>query len=268
MKQFTVNVVQMEISRGQPDDGTLERMISAIRSTNCDLVVFPELATTGYHIFDQIDKLAEPVPGPTTNTLSSVAKESNTAILFGMPVKDGTNFYNSAIWIDRDGKIQAQYNKRHCWGNEQKVFSTGERYKIVDSPFGRIGIQICYDLNFPAASAALVQAECDLLINISAWTTRMERDWRTLLPARAIEQGAYVVGCNFAGTDAGSTFCGRSVVIEPDGTSIVEMGTQPGQTSATLYPGVVEAERQRNPMRKDRNNSDEYTENLEVQTYK
>jgi (R)-amidase len=94
------------------------------------------------------------------------------------------------------------------------------------------------------------------VVNLSAWTVRMERDWHTLLPARAVEQGAYVVGCNRAGLEAGDSFCGRSTVVEPDGTTVVEMGDAPGRVSVTLDPGVVAAERARNPMRTDRPTTD------------
>lgn len=256
MERCTVSVVQFESTLGRADDGTLDRMADAISAADADLVVFPELATTGYHIFEDLPALAEPVPGPTTNALGAAAAAANTAVLFGMPVQDGSAVYNSAVWLDADGEVRTRYDKRHCWGGERAVFETGDEYALVDAPFGRVGVQICYDLNFPEASAALARAGCDVLVNLSAWTVRMERDWETLLPARALEQGAYVVGCNHAGTEAGRTFCGRSAVFEPDGTTIVEMGDSPGQISVPLDPDVAAAERRRNPMREDRPASD------------
>lgn len=256
MKRFTVNVVQFDSTLGPADDGTLDRMADAIAAADADLVVFPELATTGYHVFDDLPEVAEPVPGPTTEALGAAAADAGTEVLFGMPVQDGDDVYNSAVWLDADGDVRTRYDKRHCWGDERAVYAVGDSYCVVEAPFGRVGVQICYDLNFPAASLALARAECDVVINISAWSVRMERDWHTLLPARAIEQGTYVVGCNRAGTEAGNTFCGHSKVIEPDGATVVEMGGGPGQVSATLDPGVVAAERERNPMRRDRPDTD------------
>ncbi|WP_324662908.1 carbon-nitrogen hydrolase family protein [Haloarcula sediminis] len=252
MKRFTVSLVQFESSLGPADDGTTERMAEAIAAADADLVVFPELATTGYHIFEDLPDLAEPVPGPTIETLGAAAADANAEVLFGMPVRDGESVYNCAVWLTANGDMRARYDKRHHWGDERGVFAVGDEYTVVDAPFARVGIQICYDLNFPAASAAIAQAGCDVLINISAWTVQMERDWQTLLPARAVEQGAYIVGCNRAGTEVGNTFCGRSTVIEPDGSPVVEMGSGPGQVSVTLDPGVVAAERARNPMHEDR----------------
>lgn len=252
MNRFSVSVVQFDSTLGPADDGTSARMADAIAAADAELVVFPELATTGYHVFADLDEVAEPVPGPTTERLGAAAAEAGTEVLFGMPVREGEDVYNCAVWLDSDGDVRARYDKRHHWGDERGVYATGDSYCVVDAPFGRVGVQICYDLNFPAASAALARAECDVLVNIAAWTVRMERDWHTLLPARAVEQGAYVVGCNRAGTEAGNTFCGHSTVIEPDGSTVVEMGTGAGQVSVTLDPGVAAAERARNPMREDR----------------
>lgn len=256
MKRFTVSVVQFDGTLGPADDGTLDRMAAAIAAADAELVVFPELATTGYHVFDELTAVAEPVPGRTTETLGAAADGADTEVLFGMPVRDDDAVYNSAVWLDADGDVRARYDKRHLWGDERDAYAVGDAYGVVDAPFGRVGVQICYDLNFPAASLALARAECDVVVNVAAWTARMERDWATLLPARAVEQGAYVVGCNRAGTEAGNTFCGRSTIVEPDGSRIVELGDDPGQVAATLDPRVVAVERERNPMRADRPEED------------
>ena len=252
MNPFSCNIVQFDAPLEEPKEETVSRMVAAIEAADADLVVFPELATTGYHVFDRLEELAEPVPGPTTETLGAAAADTDSEVVFGTPVADGEAVYNAAVWLDSDGAVRARYDKRHLWGDERGAFEKGERYLVVEAPFGRVGVQICYDLAFPEASAALAREECDLFVNLSAWTVKMERDWDTLLPARAVEQGAYVVGCNRAGTEAGDSFCGRSMVVEPDGSVIAELGNGAGQLTATLDPGVVAAERRRNPIRTDR----------------
>lgn len=256
MKRFTVSVVQFDSSLGPADDGTLDRMAEAISAADADLVVFPELATTGYHVFEDLPAVAESIPGRTTETLGAAAATADVGVLFGMPVQEGEAVYNTAVWLDTDGEVREQYDKRHLWGDERDGYTVGDSYSVVEAPFARVGVQICYDLNFPEASLTLARAECDVVINIAAWTARMERDWQTLLPARAVEQGAYVIGCNRAGTEVGNTFCGRSTIIEPDGSKVVELGDDPGQVAATLDPRVVAVERERNPMRADRLESD------------
>ncbi|SEO20445.1 Carbon-nitrogen hydrolase [Halogranum amylolyticum] len=252
MNRFTCRLVQFDSRLGSANDDTLGRMREAIETADAELVVFPELATTGYNTFDTLDSIVESVPGRTTAKLGDIAQANDVEVVFGMPVEDDGDMFNSAIWLDSDGEVKARYNKRHLWGDERDAYTPGSKYLVVDAPFGRVGVQICYDLAFAEASAALAQANCDVFVNISAWSFRMERDWDTLLPARAIEQGAYVLGCNRAGTEPSGSFCGRSTVIEPDGTRIVEMGDSPGYVDVTLDPGVVETERARNPIRKDR----------------
>lgn len=256
MKRFTVSVVQFDSSLGPADDGTLDRMAEAISTADVDLVVFPELATTGYHVFEDLPAVAESIPGRTTEALGAAAAAADAEVLFGMPVQDGEAVYNTAVWLDTNGEVRARYDKRHLWGDERDVYAVGDSYGVVEAPFARVGVQICYDLNFPEASLALARAECDVVVNIAAWTARMERDWKTLLPARAVEQGAYVIGSNRAGTAAGNTFCGRSTIIEPDGSKVVELGDAPGQVTVALDPRVVAVERERNPMRADRLESD------------
>lgn len=252
MNRFTCRLVQFDSQLGSTSDDTVGRMRDAIETADAELVVFPELATTGYNTFDTLDSVAEPVPGPTTAELGAVARANEVEVVFGMPVEDDGNVFNSAVWLDTEGEVRARYDKRHLWGDERDAYTPGSRYLVVDAPFARVGVQICYDLAFAEASAALARANCDIFVNISAWSFRMERDWDALLPARAIEQGAYVLGCNRAGTEPSGSFCGRSTAIEPDGTRIVEMGDRPGYVDVTLDPGVVETERARNPIRDDR----------------
>lgn len=265
MKPFDCLLVQFDAPLAESSERTVSRMVTVIEESTVDLVVFPELSTTGYHIFGRIEELAEPVPGPTTERLGAAAKAADTAVVFGMPVVDSGSFYNTAVWIGSDGTVQGQYNKRHLWDEERGVFDTGDQYVVIEAPFGRIGIQICYDLVFPETSAALAAAECDLLVNISAWTARMERDWHTLLPARAIEQGAYVVGCNRVGVESGDSFCGKSKVVEPDGTVIQQLGDTSGRMTTCLSPGVIQAERNRNPLRTDRIEKIEDIETIDIE---
>ena len=92
----------------------------------------------------------------------------------------------------------------------------------------------------------------------------MERDWHTLLPARAIEQGAYVVGCNRVGVESGDSFCGKGKVVEPDGTVIQQLGDTSGRMTTRLLPGVVQAERNRNPLRTDRLEKIEDVETIDI----
>lgn len=250
-----IALVQFDVSIGPATDGTIGRIRSKITriGPDVDLVVFPELATTGYTVFEQARSIAEPVPGPTTEAVGEAAAAADTNVLLGMAVSDDTGaLRNALVWIDRDGDVALQYDKRNLWGRERETFTPGDDVAVLDCDTTRIGVQICYDLNFPAFSAALARSEIDVLVNCSAWSVPMVGDWNRLPPARAVELGAYVCGCNRAGTEPDLEFCGRTVVHNPDGSERSRLGEDPGTTIVELDPDVLAAERARNPMREER----------------
>lgn len=256
MSLDTVALVQFDPTVGPADDGTLERLCDRIRETAAeadpDLIVFPELATTGYSIFDRIDACAEPILGPTTRAVGEAATGTDVHVLFGMPVRDEAGVRNSAVWIDRSGAVRARYDKRNCWGEERSAFVPGDDVLVLECEGRTLGVQICYDLNFPEQSVAFAREEVDAIINISAWSIPMAGDWNRLLPARAIENGAYVLGCNRAGVEGALEFYGRSTVYEPDGSIAGRLDSDPGVLVHRLSNEALEAERKRNPMRRDR----------------
>jgi len=254
MSLETVTLVQFEATVGPSEDGTLERVCERVRESgsDSDLVVFPELATTGYSIFDQLEVCAEPVPGPTTRAVGKAATEANTHVLLGMAVRGEVDVRNSAVWIDRTGEVRAQYDKRQPWGDEREEFLSGEDLLVVDCGGRTVGVQICYDLNFPEQSAAFARTGVDLLVNISAWSVPMRGDWDRLLPARAIENGAFVLGCNHAGSEGDLEFYGNSTVYNPDGSVASRLDDEPGTLTCRLEDELLTRERDRNPMFQDR----------------
>ncbi len=254
MSLETVTLVQFDSGLGPAEDGTLERVCQRVREAglDSDLVVFPELATTGYSIFDRLEVCAETIPGPTTREVGKAAAEAGTHVLLGMAACDEVGVRNSAVWIDRTGEVRARYDKRQPWGDEREAFVPGEELLVVDCEDRTVGVQICYDLNFPAQSAAFARAEVDIIANISAWSVSMCSDWDRLLPARAIENGAFVLGCNHAGGEADLEFYGRSTVYNPDGSVAARLEDEPGTLTCRLENELLTRERSRNPMRQDR----------------
>lgn len=252
----TVALVQFDPTVGPADDGTLDRCRGLIREivadANPDLVVFPELATTGYSILDRVDEYAEPIPGPTTRTLGDVAVDTGVHVLFGMPVRDRDGVRNSAVWIDRSGTVSARYDKRNPWGDEREAFVPGDDALVVDCEGRTVGIQICYDLNFPGLSGAFARADVDVLVNLSAWSIPMAGDWDRLLPARAIETGAFVLGCNRAGAEGDLQFYGHTTAYGPDGSIGGRLEGEPGSLVHHISDEDLRRERARNPMWRDR----------------
>lgn len=270
MSLNTVALVQFDPTLGPADDGTTERLRERIREaaaeTAPDLIVFPELATTGYSIFDQIEACAESVPGPTTRAIGEAAAAVESHVLFGMAVRDERGVRNSAVWIDRSGSVQARYDKRNPWGDERAAFVPGDDILVLECEGRTLGVQICYDLNFPAQSAAFAREGVDAIINISAWSVPMAGDWDRLLPARALENGAYVFGCNRAGAEEDLTFYGHTTAYEPDGSIADRLDNQSGILVSHIERETLRNERARNPMRCDRRDDRPTTNRVTIGT--
>ncbi|KQU56024.1 nitrilase [Sphingomonas sp. Leaf339] len=165
---------------------------------------------------------------------------------------------NRGYVIDADGAIRAKYDKLHLFDvdlpsgeswRESASYAPGEATTVVDSPVGRIGLSICYDIRFPDLYRALSDAEATVLSVPAAFTRPTGvAHWEVLLRARAIEAGAFVVAAAQTGTHAdGRTTYGHSMVVDPWGKVLLDMGEAPGLAVVDLDPTVLVDVRTRIP---------------------
>ena len=132
---------------------------------------------------------------------------------------------------------------------ESRSYRAGDHAVSLDLPWGRLGLSICYDLRFPALYRALAESGASFLAIPSAFTRQTgEAHWQTLMRARAIENGAYVIAAAQGGkhADGRETF-GHSIVVDPWGTVVAEAGTDPGVVFADIDPAQVTLVRGRIP---------------------
>ena len=165
---------------------------------------------------------------------------------------------NRAFVINPQGDITARYDKIHMFDvdlaggesyRESRSYKAGDIAVATDLPWGRLGISICYDLRFPALYRALSEAGASFIAIPAAFTKQTgEAHWTTLMRARAIENGAYVMAAAQGGKheDGRETF-GHSIVVDPWGKVIAEGGTEPGVTFADIDPALVATIRGRIP---------------------
>tara|TARA_B100001179_G_scaffold231585_1_gene221880 strand:+ start:450 stop:1265 length:816 start_codon:yes stop_codon:yes gene_type:complete len=158
---------------------------------------------------------------------------------------------NRSFVVDANGEIAARYDKIHMFDvdlasgetwRESSAYRPGNQVVTAQTPVGRLGLAICYDLRFPALFEALGNARCDLISVPAAFTVPTGRaHWHVLQRARAIEASAYLVAAAQAGTHAdGRTTYGHSLVIDPWGEVLVDMGEgQPGLAFAEVNPARV-----------------------------
>ena len=171
---------------------------------------------------------------------------------------DGDRWVNRAFLIDAAGAIIARYDKIHLFDvdlpngdryRESAAYAPGDRAVVAATPWGGLGLTVCYDLRFPTLYADLARAGADVIVIPAAFTVPTgTAHWYTLVRARAIETGAFVVAAAQSGdhADGRSTF-GHSLVVDPWGTVVLDMGTTPGAAVCDLDLTAVAATRARMP---------------------
>jgi predicted amidohydrolase len=222
LREITVAAVQMSPQLGEQPDNLLrmaELLDKICTEQHVDLVVFPELITTGYECGVQFTDLAERVPGPNVNLIAQRASDYGTHVLFGMVAKEKVEsiLYNAAVMVGPDGEVIGQYHKIHLRGEERLAFRPGFRYQVWETEFGNVGVMLGWDLAFPEVARALALDGAEVVCVCANWENPNADEWRTYLLSRAYENAVFVVGANRVGEEYTYHFFGDSMVIGPRG---------------------------------------------------
>ncbi|MEV6830765.1 carbon-nitrogen hydrolase family protein [Amycolatopsis sp. NPDC051102] len=222
--------------------------------TDADLVVTAEMSTTGYHIGARTHELAEPADGPTAARMSALARETGVALAYGYPESDGEHVHNSVQLVDAAGRRLANYRKTHLFGDLDKAWFTPGDEAVVQADLGgvRIGLLICYDVEFPELVRAHALAGTELLVVPTALMHPYELVADTLVPARAYESQLFVAYANRCDTEQELTYCGRSCVVAPTGAVLARAGAGPELIAADVTRDVLLASRTENTHLADR----------------
>lgn len=225
----------------------IARMTAFATKDGTKLIIFPELATTGYFISDRIDELAEPIPGPTTEALTKIAREHDIWLVVGMAEKADGKYYNVSVLVSPDGLV-GSYRKVHLFDSEKATFALGDQQALFDTPVGTVALTICYDLLFPEYIRSLVLAGADLIINSTNWISdEYQRDvwgWtgartEALAATRALENTVHVAMAARTGEEAGFHSLGHSCIAAPSGDVLAIVKDGEGVASADV---VIESE--------------------------
>lgn len=224
---------------------------------DADVVVLPEMWPQGYFAFDEYRAVAQPADGEIASALSEAARRASVHLVGGSFVEarpDG-RLHNTSLVFGPGGERLALYRKVHVFGygsRESELVSHGEGPAVVEASFGGIGLAICYDLRFPELFRSEVDAGAKVFVVPAAWPEARVEHWRLLLRARAVENLAFVVGCNGAGRDHDVDVGGFSAIIEPRGDVLAEAGAEPTVLRARLDLDAVDAYRDDFPALDDR----------------
>lgn len=228
-----------------------ERLIEIAASQGAKLVALPEyFCIMGLKDTDKVAIREQPGQGPIQDFLADTARRLKIWLVGGsapLTASVPDKVRNSCLVYDDTGRLAARYDKIHLFGlnmgqeryTEERTIEAGARVVVVDSPFGRLGLSICYDLRFPELYRAMHDA--DILLVPSAFTeTTGKAHWETLIRARAIENLAYVLAPAQGGYHVnGRETHGDSMIVDPWGVVLDRLPRGSGVVMADINPGYL-----------------------------
>ncbi|MCX4425629.1 carbon-nitrogen hydrolase family protein [Streptomyces mirabilis] len=232
----------------------LDEAAGRAAAAGAGLVAAPEMFLTGYAIGDDIARLAEPADGDSADAVAEIATRHGVAVVYGYPEREGETVYNSAQLISADGTRLANYRKTHLFGCfERDHFTPGEQPVVQADLNGlRVGLMICYDVEFPENVRAHALAGTDLLVVPTAQMHPFQFVAESVVPVRAFENQMYVAYVNRVGPEGEFEFVGLSTLAGPDGIARARAGRGEELVLADADPDFLAASREANPYLKDR----------------
>lgn len=252
--------VRLTIALGEYDTGWHDpktsitaagRLVRRVAEVGADVVVLPELATTGATI--EGDR-AVPLDSPDVAAIRAIAKSNAMWVITGIALREarGACAVNAAIAVNPSGEIVAVHRKRRLFGfaGEDREFTPGTESTIVDINGVKLGLFICYELRFPELFGPIAN-DVDAMVVVANWPANRHEHWDALLRARAIENQCFIIGVNRTGFADGLSYLGGSTVFDPWGDRISPTPVHSTRI-ATIDTERVRKLRESHPFLKDR----------------
>ncbi len=245
-----------------PSSGDVVALVRAwvarAKVAGAQMVVFPEYLMTPLECTpEEFRERAESVHGEFVGAVCDIAREADLWIVFTMNEEnpEGGRPYNTAVIADNTGKVRGTYRKSHLFdalgfSESEKMCAGDTLFAPIDTPWGRLGLGICYDLRFPEVARTQALQGCDVLLYLSGWVAGKNKveQFHTLLGARAIENTMYVAGINRP--DEG--YAGGSVIVGPRGEVLAGAGAEEELVVATLDFADLDLAREQTPVLRQR----------------
>ncbi|MCX5534812.1 carbon-nitrogen hydrolase family protein [Streptomyces sp. NBC_00006] len=218
------------------------------------VLVTSEMFLTGYAIGDDVARLAEPADGDAADAIAEIAHRHGLAVAYGYPERAGGAVFNSVQLISAEGARLANYRKTHLFGCfEREQFTPGDQPVVQAEVNGlRVGLMICYDVEFPENVRAHALAGTDLLLVPTAQMHPFQFVAESVVPVRAFENQMYVAYVNRVGAEGEFEFVGLSTLAGPDGVARARAGRGEELVFADADPDFLAASRAANPYLSDR----------------
>lgn len=227
----------------------LERACEDAAASGAQLLVTPEMFLTGYNIGRTASSaFAEPADGPRVQAVAAIARRHAIAIVFGHPQRDAQGqVANTAVCVDAGGRTLGSHRKTHLFGDlDRDMFVAGPGDELPFELHGwKIGMLICYDVEFPENTRRLALQGAELIAVPTANMAGFEFVAEHLVPTRAYENQVFVAYANYCGREADIVYDGQSCVAAPDGAVLSRADRTPRLLLATLKREALAEARQR-----------------------
>lgn len=256
-----VAIAQVESSTDKEANlGKALSLIQDAKRTGAELIAFPEFLmafSPASQSAEELARIAESVDGPFISTLRDAARTAAIAVVATIYEVSTTpnRVFDTSVWIDKQGKIAAVYRKLHLYDafgfKESDKFHPGTAIApLVQSRECRFGMMICYDLRFPEMARMLALEGANVFVAPSGWVQGdLKVDhWRTMIKARALENGAYVI----APDQVGNIYIGHSMIVDPLGRALIDLGEKEGLEIVELDLSLVKETRDKLPLLQNR----------------
>lgn len=240
MKRDTIIAacVQFCPTFGETDDN-IAKICNFVRETDADLIVFPELATSGYQFKDRNEALElgiDAVNGSEFPSFTETAVEANTIIVFGFPERVDEKVFNSSAMIEPSRRITI-YRKIHLFDAEKERFDRSDMtLSVVETKIGRIGMMICFDWIFPETARLLALGSAQIVVHPSNLVLQF---CQKAMFARSVENGVFTMTCNRIGTESRGgktlTFTGASQILSNRGETLAQAGTDNKEVITAVF---------------------------------
>lgn len=244
-------------------DANLDRQAALVRdavAAGSDLVVLPECSNTGYMFASRADAVAvaediDAADGPSLSAWSAWAAEYDIHIVAGLVERAGDRLFNSTVLVGPSG-VLGRYRKTHTWGIDREIYVAGDlQFPVYDTPIGRIGMLICYDIWFPECARLLALQGADIIAVPANWVPvpTQHPDVPAIADQLCITAAhvnlTYVVGASRVGTERGQEFIGSSIIVGHDGAPLAGPASNCDEEilTARIAPVASRAARRGNP---------------------
>lgn len=235
--KISISLAQLDLKLGDPENNILkaQKAVHQASKQGADFVLLPELWASGFDL-NHAREYASSLDEGWFARMRSMAVDLGIGVGGSMIEEDQGNYYNSFVLYDKSGDLLGSYRKIHLFQklNEHIHFKGGNKVVVVDSPWGKIGLAICYDLRFPEIFRTCAVEGAELILLVAEWPRQRIEHWKILLQARAIENQCFIAAVNKSGTSMGAALGGNSALINPMGEFLTLGGENEELLQATF----------------------------------